>query len=315
VFTVNLSASPTQTVTVNYATANGTASAGSDYTAASGTLTFVPGEQSKTIAILVSGDTAVEPDETFTVGLSGASGATIGTGSATGTIVNDDVVVPSISISNTSVTEGNTANVTATFTVQLSAATTRTVTVNWATSAGTATADVDYVSANGTVTFPAGTTTQTISVTVRPDTLDENNETFTVTLSNPGNGTIGTATATGTILDNDATPSIVINNVQTSEGNSGTKLLTFTLTLSAASGRNVSVNFTTANSSATATSDYVARSGTASFALGSTTTTVAITINGDTTVEGNETFFVNLSGPVNATIADTQGIGTILNDD
>jgi hypothetical protein len=89
-FTVSLSASSTGTVTVNYATADGTAIAGSDYTAASGTLTFDPGQTSKTITVKVTGDRIDEPDETFTVNLNGASGATITDGTGVGTIIDND---------------------------------------------------------------------------------------------------------------------------------------------------------------------------------------------------------------------------------
>jgi hypothetical protein len=107
----------------------------------------------------------------------------------------------------------------------------------------------------------------------------------------------------------------VIDNVTVTEGNSGTLTASFTVTLSAVSGRTVTVNYATANVSATAGSDYVARSGTLTFTAGTSTQTIAITVNGDTTVEGNETFVVNLSGASNATISDTQGVGTIVNND
>jgi len=104
-----LSAASTSTVTVAYATANGTATAGSDYTAQSGTLTFSAGQTSKTISVVVNGDTTVEPNETFTVTLSGASGATIARATATGTITNDDTAaLPSLSIGDATVAEGNT---------------------------------------------------------------------------------------------------------------------------------------------------------------------------------------------------------------
>ncbi|MBL6654096.1 MAG: hypothetical protein ISP49_21045, partial [Reyranella sp.] len=93
-FTVKLSQAASGPVTVNYTTANGSATAGSDYTAASGTLTFAAGETSKTIAVAIAGDTVVEPNETFTVNLSAASGATIAHASATGTIVDNDVAPP-----------------------------------------------------------------------------------------------------------------------------------------------------------------------------------------------------------------------------
>ena len=99
------------------------------------------------------------------------------------------------------------------------------------------------------------------------------------------------------------------------EGNSGTTTAAFTVTLSAASPQTVTVNYATANGTATAGSDYVAQTGTLSFTAGQTSKTISVTVNGDTTVEPNETFFVNLSSPSGATIADAQGQGTITNDD
>jgi len=110
-------------------------------------------------------------------------------------------------------------------------------------------------------------------------------------------------------------PAISINDVQVNEGNSGTSIATFTLSLSAAAQGNVTVSYATANGTATSGSDYVAASGAASFAAGQISRTVAVTINGDATVEPNETFFVNLSAPNGATISRSQGIGTIVNDD
>ena len=141
-FTVTLSPAASQTVTVSYATANGTATAGSDYTAASGTLTFAAGETSKTIAVAVTGDTTIEADETFTVTLSGASGAPISRAQGTGTIRNDDF--PALSINDVTVNEGNSGTTNAVFTVSLSATSPQTITVNYATANGTATAGSDY---------------------------------------------------------------------------------------------------------------------------------------------------------------------------
>src|SRR5262249_55230686 len=124
VFTVTLASSSTQTVIINYATANGTALAGSDYVAASGTLTFNPGETTKPITVQVNGDTTDEPDETYFVNL---SSSTAGTAQALGTIVNDDPH-PGMTIADASVTEGNSGTKTLNFTVSLLAASGRTVT-------------------------------------------------------------------------------------------------------------------------------------------------------------------------------------------
>jgi hypothetical protein len=318
-FTVTLSPAVSGTVTVNYATSNGTATAGSDYTATSGTLTFTAGQTSKTIAVPVLGDTAIEANETFTLTLSSASGATLSRASATATITNDDS--PALSISDVTVTEGQSGTTNAVFTATLSTISTQTVTVNFVTSNGSATAGSDYVAQTGNLSFTAGQTTKTISVTVNGDTTAEPNETFLVTLSSPSGATIADAQGQGTITNDDsgAAPTFSINNVTLMEGNWGTRVASFTVTLSAASAATVSASYATANGTATAGSDYVAQTGVLSFTAGQTSKTIRITVNGDTAAEPNETFVVNLSGPVglNAASAGTNATGqaTIMNDD
>src|SRR5439155_961176 len=113
----------------------------------------------------------------------------------------------------------------------------QTVTVNFATSNGTAIAGSDYVSTNGTVTFVPGTTTQTVTVQILGDLLNEANETFFVNLSNAVNATIADSQGLGTINDNDAAPALSINDVVVTEGNSGTTNALFTVSLSAVRGR------------------------------------------------------------------------------
>jgi len=313
-FTVMLSAASGQQVTVNYATADGSASSGSDYVAGSSTVTFTAGTTTQTITVAVNGDAVNEPNETFLVNLSGAVNATIADAQGQGTIVNDDGV-PTLSINDVTVTEGSTGTVNASFTVTLSAASGQQVTVDYATANGTATVGSDYVAGSGTVAFTAGTTTQTIPVAVNGDLLDEPNETFFVNLSNPTNATIAGNQGQGTINDDDPAPLISINDVTVTEGNTGAINANFTVTLSAASGQQVTVNYVTADGTATAGSDYMAGSGTVTFAAGTTTQTVTIVVNGDVIDEPNETLFVNLSNPTNATIADNQGQGTITDDD
>ncbi|MGD9620072.1 MAG: Calx-beta domain-containing protein, partial [Mycolicibacterium sp.] len=205
-FTVTLSKAATTPVTVKYATSNGTATAGSDYTAASGTVTFAPGVTSQTVNVVVLGDTAVESDETFTVTLSTPTGATISKATATGTITNDDaapVTLPSVSIADLSVSEGNGSHGHFMFSVTLDKASPETVTVNYATSNGTATAGSDYVAASGTLTFAPGVTSQMVHVDIIGNAVVEPNETFTVTLSDPTGATLADATAVGTITNDD----------------------------------------------------------------------------------------------------------------
>ena len=171
-FTATLSAASAQTVTVNYATANGTATAGSDYVAASGILTFAPGVSTRPISVTVNGDTTVEPNEAFSVTLSTPANAVLGTATGTGTITNDDTApgLPSLAIGNVTVTEGTSGTSPATFTVTLSPVSTQTVTVNFATANGTATAGSDYVAASGMLTFAPGVSTRPISVTINGGT-------------------------------------------------------------------------------------------------------------------------------------------------
>jgi hypothetical protein len=172
-----------QTVTVNYATQAGTAAAGVDYLATSGTLTFAPGETSKTISVRVIGDRLAEPDETFFVKLSGARNAKTDAAYATGvvTIVDDE---PRITIGGVASYRADSGTTPFTFTVNLSAAYDQAVTVNYAAGDGTAVAGVDYLAASGTLTFAPGETTKTITIEVLgPATAGAGYKTFGVTLS------------------------------------------------------------------------------------------------------------------------------------
>jgi Calx-beta domain len=202
-FTITLSAASTQPVTVAYATANGTATAGSDYQAASGALTFAPGETSKTITVLVNGDRLAEPNETFFVNLSAATNATITTGQGTGTIVDDE---PRISISDVTKKEGKKGQTTSfTFTVTLSAAYDQAVTMSYQTVNGTATTgDNDYVGKTGTLTFKPGETSKTITITVNGDSKKEADETFYLDLFGlSSNALLTKSRGIGTILNDD----------------------------------------------------------------------------------------------------------------
>ena len=204
-FTVTLSAAAAGPVTVAYSTADGTATSGSDYVAASGSLTFAAGETSKTIQVTVKGDKVAEGNETFTVHLANAAGATIADGSATGAITNDDVAatLPALSVGDVSLREGDTGTAELMFVVTLDKAATGPVTVNYATANGTATAGSDYAALAGTLTFAAGETSKMVHVIVNGDTAVEANETFSLTLSNAAGATIADATAVGQITDDD----------------------------------------------------------------------------------------------------------------
>ena len=330
-FTVSRASGSDGIVSVDFATADGTATAGSDYVLTSGTVTFADGDTAdKTITVPVNGDTVDENDETFTVTLSSPTGgAMLGTAVSTVTIIDDDVTlapgVLSISPATLSVTEGDAGTTTATFTVSRASGSDGAVSVNFATADGTATAGSDYTANSGTVTFADGDTAdKTITVSVIGDTLDEANETFTVTLSSPtGGATLGTAVSTATIIDDDdAAPvpgvlSISPATLSVTEGNSGTTTATFTVSRAGGSDGAVSVNFATANGTATAGSDYTANSGTVTFADGDTAAkTITVSVIGDTFDEPDETFTVTLSSPTGgATLGTAVSTATIIDDD
>lgn len=199
-YTVTLSTPAAAPISVNYSL--GGSADGADYAASGNPLVIATGSTTGTITVDPTADTAIEDDEEVIVSLAAGSGYTLGSPtSATGMIVNDDV--PTLAINNVTVGEGNAGTVNAVFTVTLSAASTRTVTVNYATANATATAGSDYTAQSGTLTFTPGQTTQTVTVPVIGETLPEANETFTIGLSAAANATIATATGTGTITNDD----------------------------------------------------------------------------------------------------------------
>lgn len=316
-FTVSLSPRSTKTVTVNCSTANSTAAAGTDYEATSGSLEFTAGQTSKTFTVPIIGEIMDEDEETFVVNLSGPSGgAIIETAQGICTITDNDSP-PSLSIDDITVTEGNSGTVNAAFTVTLSTASSKSVTVDYETADNTAISGTDYTTAGpGTLAFSPGETTKTVNISVNGDIMDEDSESFHVSLSNPANATIADGQGIGTITTDDAPPALSIDDVTMTEGNEGTVSATFTISLSTASSRTVTVNCQTADVTAIGGIDYdVITASPLTFEPGDVTKTVEIIVSGDTADEHDETFYVNLTDASNATLADFQGIGTITNDD
>jgi hypothetical protein len=175
----------------------------------------------------------------------------------------------------------------------------------------------DIVAAAGTLRFAPGETSKTITVEVVGDLLDEPLEAFNVILDSASpNATIVAGAGYCYIEDNDPPPpTLVIDDVTKNEGNSGTTSFTFTVSLTAPSSAPVTVRYATANGTAKSGKDYVAKSGTLTFAAGETTKTITISVKGDKSKEAHETFFLNLSSASGALIDDSQGVGTISNDD
>lgn len=313
---------------------SGTATAGTDYTLAGatsfaggvGTVTFAAGSDTATITVTPTGDTTVENNETAIVTVTPGTGYDVtAPSSATGTINNDDTAV--VSITGATVTEGDSGTKNLGFTISMTNPVDVDTTVTFNTTAGTATAGTDFVGqTNVTVTIPAGQTSVTKNVVINGDTTVEADEAFTATISNLAAGgrtgvSLGTATATGNITNDDASV-VSITGASVTEGNSGTKNLNFTIGMTNPSDVDTIVTFNTADGTATTgNSDYVGQTNiTVTIPAGQTSVTKSVVINGDNTVENDETFTGTISGLNNGgragvTLGTATATGTITNDD
>ena len=309
------------TVGINYTVISGTATPG-DYTASNGVLSFAPGQTTGLIPLTIVDDTLDEDAEQFTVTLSNPTGGAALAPPETTTVAivdNDAPPVLNIDGGGCTVTEGDSGSLPCNFVVRLSRISGKAINFNSTTAAGTAASGTDFTAhAATTRTIAAGQQMLTVSVPVLADLLDEDNETFTLQISDVINATPATLTGTGTITDNDAPPVLSIDGggCTVTEGNSGSTPCQFLLRLSVPSGR--AVNFSTATGGGTATAgvDYNGHVGTVrSIAAGQQTLPVNVNVLGDVAVETNESFNLTVSAIVNTTPANLSGVGTINNDD
>ena len=313
---------PDNAVTVEFATEDATATAGEDYTAASGPLafvTFAAGQIAITVAVDVLDDDIVEETETFRLVLSNpSSNATLGTDDSAVATVLDDDALPKLSVADApAATEGAAA----TFAVELSRQSTRPVTVAYAAVVDPFGGDAaaipgqDFEAVTGTLTIPARSTSATVAVPLPDDALDEHTETFWLRLADPTGATVDDGTGIGMIDDDDPLPQLSVGDSGATEGDP----IRFTVTLTPASGRTVTVPWTTAVSltgnPASPTDDYVAASGTLTFASGTTAANIDIDTVDDEVYELDETFQVRLGRPTNAAVDDGVAVGAILDDD
>ncbi len=307
-FMVSLDATTSSPVSLNYATADGSATSPGDYTSTSGPLVIASGQLSKTVTVPIVDDNTPEPTEKFELRLSNADGGVIVDGVGEGTITDAD---RRISINDVTVDE---SAGTATFKVTLDAAAVNPVTVNYATANGTtppaAPQPSDYLSASGPLNFAPGQASKDVTITIVDDNQPEPSETFLVNLSGASGGVIDDGTGVGTITDQDRR--ISVNDVTVDES-AGTAM--FLVTLDAPAVNPVNVNFATANDSATAGSDYVAKSGPLTFSAGQTTKSVVVSIIDDVVPEPTEKFELRLSGATGGVIVDGTGVGTITDTD
>jgi uncharacterized repeat protein (TIGR01451 family) len=222
---------------------------------------------------------------------------------------------PLLVISDASGTEAFASATGMVFTLTLSGPSAQAISVDYLTVDGTATKGLDYTATNGTVTFAPGTTNAAIVVYALDDILHEPDRSFTVLLTNVVNAIISDGSGTGTVLDDDPPPTITIADTSVLEGDSGMTPAVFQLTLSKPAIVDVSVLCTTATNTAVSPDDYTHTSATVIFPAGTTNATFSVPVRGNTVNEPDETFFVNITAPVNASIARAQAVGTIINDD
>jgi len=300
--TVTLSAESRRTVTVNYATSDGTAEADKDYTAASGTLTFDPGSTSQTFSVAIIDDEQDENDESVNLTLSSPSNAKLGRKDATLTIIDDDVPLPKVNFSNTTYeVREDVQTGTATITVTLNMTSNLTITVDYATSDDTAEAGVDYTATSGTLTFSPGDTSQNFTVPILDDELEEDKETVTLTLSDPSNASLGgTNPATLNIIDDEGPVVDFSSSTYSVAEDAGSA--TITVTLTPTSENVVTVDYETVEGTATAGEDYTTTSGSLTFNPGDSSKTFTVAILEDEVEEGNETVTLNLAHASNANI-------------
>ncbi|MBL3589199.1 MAG: hypothetical protein JMN24_05325, partial [gamma proteobacterium endosymbiont of Lamellibrachia anaximandri] len=308
------------TVTVDYATANGTATSPGDYTAVSGTLTFLDGELSKTIPLTLTNDATWEPSEAFTVTLSNVVDATLGAQTSTTVTITDDDTRNAGTLALSTATESVVENAAGgiTLTVSRTGGSDGTVSVDYATADGSALQPGDYTQATGTLTFLDGELSQTIPLTLTDDATWEPDEDFTVTLSNVVDATLGAQTSTtvtitddqvrspGTLALSTATESVVEN---TAGG------ITLTVSRTGGSDGTVSVDYATADGSALQPGDYTQATGTLTFLDGELNKTIPLTLTDDATWEPDEDFTVTLSNVVDATLGQATTTVTIIDDD
>ncbi|WP_298235611.1 Calx-beta domain-containing protein [uncultured Azohydromonas sp.] len=314
VFTVTLDRPATGNVSVNVATANGSAVAGQDYTAVSQTLVFTPGQAARTVSVPILNDNLAEGAETFDLRLSSPVGgvlaaptfgrATIGANDAT------PVFTPLIRVSDAVADESDAS---LRFVVSLSAPSTQQVSVNYNNSNITASNGSDYVAVSGTLVFLPGQTTQVVTIPVLDNTTQERTELVRLNLSSPVNGVIVDNDGFGTIYDNDTPRGTPVIRVADTVVDESAGFVTFTIALDRPSTGKVSVKVATANGTALAGSDYSALpSQTLVFTPGQVVKTVNVALTNDNVAELDETFSLQLSSPVGGTlVGPTFGRATI----
>jgi hypothetical protein len=317
--TVTASRAPKREASVGFSSVDQTAAAGQDYSATSGRLKIPAGKRSAKLAVPLTRDQADEPDESFLVRLSGPKRAKVFDGESTVTIRDDDPL-PRLSITTTSVPEGDAsldraesassdAQAPHDLTVQLDRPSSRLVSVAYATSPGTAT-EREFAAGSGTVVIPAGQAAGTIPLATRGDLTDEFDEVLTIVLSNPQGLEPAEPAYPVTIVDDDPEPTIRLATTTVQEGTSGNAIRNVLVSLGAGSEKPIGFDFATAPGTATSPADFAPIAG-----HFSSPGFFGLTTVGDYDDEPNETLTVEFSSPVNVNLPASPQTITIIDDD
>ncbi len=317
-FALTLSKAVASDITVTWSTVDGTATADGDYQALSSSVTIPAGSLGAVVSVPVNDDSLDEATESFSVSITVPAGILAGSTTSSATITDDDAT-PSVSVSDVTVVEDAFGAATAQVRVSLSAASGLTVSAAVTATGVTASPGPDYttLAPDAVATIPAGQTETVVAVAIAADTADEAHETFTVRISAPVGATLGDAVGRVTIIDDDTTPAVWIEDGERSEANGA---MTFVVRMAPARASATAIPFTTATSgsgsAATAGTDFQTTTGTVTIPAGATTSTIAVPILADTIDEPDEQLTVTLTGaPPEVVIADTTGTGRIGDDD
>lgn len=313
-FKLQLNAPSLLTALVDVRTMDVTASDQMDYSPLAQTVTIPAGESEATVTVQVFGDIANEGDETFELRLSNPVNLIVNDDTAVCTIL-DDELGSRITIDDVSVQEGDAGVSDAEFTVNLTEANTEDVSVDYAAISDTALVGSDFTQASGTLVIPAGSTSGTIVVPVIGDDIFEQDETFIVQLSNSQNGVIVDNEGEASILNDDQGEGLIAQDASVSEGDSAIGMINFKVILTEPHEGTVTVEYTTADATATDGEDYTMTSGTLTFTPGTTERTISVVVFGDNANETDETLRLQLSNETGTFLLRSEAIGTIVNDD
>lgn len=297
-------------LTVKYATSNGTAVSGTDYTATSGTITFQPYDVDATINIPLASDLYDPDSKTLTLTLSNAGGGlALGNPSSTVVTIMGSQTKPVASVASIRQPEGNSGTTPFNFTVTLSKRSKLPVTIDYQTVDDTATAGRSYTATSGTLTIPAGQTTGTITVPVIGDTEYELTESFWLGLSNPTGATLDGNRAQATIADDDPQPTISLE-----DASGCAPAMNFKVDLSGTSAFPIKVNYQTADGTAIDGTHYSATDGVLTILPGQASATISVPLLPAPLHEADRTFSMTLTNPTGATISHAHATGTVVCD-